>query len=81
MKWDEMRWNDRKDEWMHARMHAWVNERLSEWMKERINEWMTFTREVTRSRTVTLLYCSHTRTALANYVVDMMTKVPLDIRP
>ena len=30
------------------------------------------TREFTRPRTVTLLYCSHTRTALAHFVVDMM---------
>ena len=40
-----------------------------------------FTREFTRSRSVTPLYRSHTRTALANYVDDMMTKLPLDIRP
>ena len=31
-----------------------------------------FTREFTRSRTVALLYCSHTRTALAHYAVEMM---------
>ena len=31
-----------------------------------------FTREFTRSRTVSLVYCSHTRTAFADYCVDMM---------
>ena len=31
-----------------------------------------FTFEFTRSRTVTLLYCSHTRTAFAHYLVDMV---------
>ena len=40
-----------------------------------------FTREFTSSRTVTSLYRSHTRTALANYVDDMVTKLPLDICP
>ena len=41
-----------------------------------------FTREITRSRTVALLYCSHTRTALAHFLVGgRMTGPALDILP
>ena len=43
-----------------------------------------FTREITRSRTVALLYCSHTRTALAHFlflVGGRMTGPALDILP
>ena len=36
------------------------------------------TRGFKHSRIVTLLYCSHTRTALANDLMDMMTKLPQD---
>ena len=41
-----------------------------------------FTREITRSRTVALLYCSHTRAALAHFLVGgRMTGPALDTLP
>ena len=41
-----------------------------------------FTREITRSRTVAPLYCSHTRAALAHFLVGgRMAGPALDILP
>ena len=47
----------------------------------RKNTRFVFTGEVTCSGTVALPYCSHTRIVFANYVVEMMTRLPLDSRP
>ena len=40
-----------------------------------------FTSEGIHTRTVTRIYCSHLRTAIATFVVDMMARLPTDIRP
>ena len=45
----------------------------------RARKW--FTREVIYTRTVTRIYCSHLRTAIATFVVDMMARLTTDIRP
>jgi hypothetical protein len=38
-------------------------------------------KEVIYTRTVTRIYCSHLRTAIATFVVDMMARLTTDIRP
>ena len=43
--------------------------------------WKSFTRWITRSWTVTAMYCSHLRTAVATYVADMLTRLTMVIRP